>query len=198
MLAFAQTTSGDPIKALETMRKALALDPRNEQYRFNVANIYLSNRQPDKAAAVLESLRNASRPEIAARAAAALSNVRQYQEMESSSHKMTLVRGESDDTPTTASEPATKSSSTASPTTKWGAPAFVRGTVSTIDCSTELSALLTLTTGSRTLKLRVADKAHVILMGADQFSCSWTNKKVAVNYRQNDAGDTNVISLELQ
>jgi hypothetical protein len=35
-------------------------------------------------------------------------------------------------------------------------------------------------------------------MGADHFSCSWSNQKVAVNYRQNDSGETSVMSVELQ
>jgi hypothetical protein len=43
----------------------------------------------------------------------------------------------------------------------------------------------------------VANRAHLILMGADQFSCSWTKQKVAINYRAAE-GDTDVISLEIQ
>lgn len=198
LLAFAQTTSGDPAKALETMRKALAIDPRNEQYRFNLANIYLSNHQPDKAIAVLESLRNASSPEIAARASAALLNVRQFQRTQSASSPMTLLHRGGDESSSTSSEATAPPPLTVAAGGTWGAPVFFRGTVSSIDCSIEPSALLTVSSGAKTLKLKVADKAHVILMGADTFSCTWTNKKVAVNYRQNDKGETNVISLELQ
>src|SRR5260370_17563168 len=48
LLAFAQSTSGDSGKALVTMQKAVAISPRNEEYRFNLANLYLANRQPDQ------------------------------------------------------------------------------------------------------------------------------------------------------
>jgi hypothetical protein len=52
--------------------------------------------------------------------------------------------------------------------------------------------------GTKTVKLTVNDRDHVILIGADQFSCAWNKRKVAVNYRENDAGDTSVMSIELQ
>jgi hypothetical protein len=67
-----------------------------------------------------------------------------------------------------------------------------------VDCSTEPTAILTLSSGSKTIQLKIADKGHLILIGTDQFSCAWSNKKAAVNYRQSETGDTNVISLELQ
>jgi hypothetical protein len=80
---------------------------------------------------------------------------------------------------------------------KWGAPIFIHGTLSGVDCSTEPAAVLTVSSGSTTLKLKVANRTHLILMGADQFSCSWTKQKVAINYRASE-GDTDVISLEIQ
>jgi hypothetical protein len=81
---------------------------------------------------------------------------------------------------------------------KWSAPAFFRGTLTSVDCSTEPSAVLTVASGSKTLKLKIADKNHVIVIGADQLHCAWTMKKVAVNYRQGETGETDVISLEIQ
>ena len=81
---------------------------------------------------------------------------------------------------------------------KWGAPIFLRGTIAAVECSDEPSAILTVPSGYKTTKLKIADKHHLILIGTDQFSCSWTNKKAAVNYRQSESGDTNVMSLELQ
>jgi hypothetical protein len=37
-----------------------------------------------------------------------------------------------------------------------------------------------------------------VVMGADQLSCSWTNRKVAVNYRKNGADSGTLVSLELE
>jgi Flp pilus assembly protein TadD len=198
LLAFAQTTSGDPAKAVETMAKAITLDPRNENYRFNLAKIYLANHQMDKARAVLEALRTASNPGIAASAETALSSMQQVEQEpqeQSDPTAVTLVRrgapeparSSDTNTPSPKSEPA-----------KWGAPIFIHGILKRVDCSTEPTAQLNVTSGSKTLSLKVADKNRVILMGADHFSCSWSNQKVAVNYRQNDSGETSVMSVELQ
>jgi Flp pilus assembly protein TadD len=198
LLAFAQTTSGDPAKALENMHRALAIDPRNESYLFNLANIYLANHEPDKAIAVLQSLRNANSPQVAARAATALANVQRFQQGQSATPEMNLIRRDTATTSTALPETTTSSPVSPGKQVKWGPPIFLHGIVSSIDCATEPSALLTVSSGTKTLTLNVTDKAHVILIGADQFSCSWTNKKVAVNYRQNETGETNVISLELQ
>src|SRR6266851_3519744 len=80
LLAFAQSTSGDSGKALVTMQKAVAISPRNEEYRFNLANLYLANRQPDQAIAVLQSLKGASDPAVTARVSGALAQVQQFQQ----------------------------------------------------------------------------------------------------------------------
>lgn len=198
LLAFAQSASGDAAKALETMKKALAMDPRNESYRFNIANIYLANREPEKAIAVLESLQKTASPEMASQIASTLENLRQFHHPQSSTPAVGLVYRESSEAPPVSEGSAASTATTASAGPKWSAPIFLQGTVSSVDCSVEPSALLTISSGAKTLKLKVADKGHVILIGADQFSCAWTKKKVAVNYRQNEAGDTNVMSLELQ
>jgi len=39
--------NGDPAKGLVTIQKAVALSPRNEIYQFDLAQMYLNNRQPD-------------------------------------------------------------------------------------------------------------------------------------------------------
>jgi len=70
--------------------------------------------------------------------------------------------------------------------------------LNSVDCSADPSAILTVVSGSQTLKMKIADKSHVILIGADRFSCSWFKQKVAVNYREGNPGEISVISLEIQ
>jgi len=194
LLAFAQSTAGDPARALETMRKAIAIDPRNENYRFNLANIYLANRQPEQATPILQSLQKTSSPEMASRVASVLESIRRAQEFNAS--EFTLAHREEAEAATDSAINARPAPMSGGP--KWGPPIFLRGTISAVDCSVEPSAVLTLSSGSKTIKLKIADRSHVILIGADQFSCSWTKKKAAVNYRQSEAGDTSVMSLEIQ
>jgi hypothetical protein len=52
--------------------------------------------------------------------------------------------------------------------------------------------------GAKTLKLHARDHALVIVIGADKFSCEWTNQKVAVNYRETTEDSGEIISIELQ
>ena len=198
LLSFAQSTSGDQPKALETMLKAISIDPRNENYRFNIANIYMASRQPDKAIAILESLqKSTTNPEMASRIAGVLGRLHEFQQERTRMTEPTLVeKPDSTSDMSEKNEPAPPATPSNGP--KWGAPIFLRGTIRSVDCSVQPSAVLTVVSGSKTVQVKVADKAHVILIGADQFSCSWSNKKIAVNYRQDDKGDTKVMSVELQ
>ncbi len=213
LLAFAQSTSGDSAKALITMQKALAISPRNENYLFNLANIYLANRQPDQAIAVLQALRITHNPELAARVTETLSLARQFRDMGgprvAASPGVLLSRP--DDSAVPVDPQSTSHMSVDAPvvdvpaidvpkkaqTNAGASPKFVRGVLTHVDCATAPSATLTLVSGSQTLKLQVRDTSNVILIGAQQFSCSWQKKKVAINYREND-GQLSVLSLEIQ
>jgi len=90
------------------------------------------------------------------------------------------------------SKPATPSGASSSGTpagvTNFGAAKLIRGTLGSVDCSTEPEATLTILSGSQTLKMQIADRNHLVIIGADQFSCAWTSQKVAVHYREGDAG----------
>jgi hypothetical protein len=46
--------------------------------------------------------------------------------------------------------------------------------------------------------MHIDDSKHVILIGADAFSCDWKNESVSVNYRERDDGEGEVVSLEIQ
>jgi tetratricopeptide (TPR) repeat protein len=198
LLAFAQSSSHDMAKALETMQKALAIDPRNENYRFNLANLYLANRQLDQAVAILQTLRVTDNPELSARVAETLERAHQIRETQTEMHAMPLVRNTDSNGPRSLDISSASPSATAQAGGKWSAPVFLRGTINTVDCSTEPSAILTVASGSKTIKLTVPDRNQLIVMGADQFSCAWSKRKVAVNYRTNQVGETSVMSLELQ
>jgi hypothetical protein len=43
-----------------------------------------------------------------------------------------------------------------------------------------------------------ADSRHVIVIGADEFSCAWTNRKVALNYHETGETEGSVMTIELQ
>ena len=59
--------------------------------------------------------------------------------------------------------------------------------------------MLKVVAAGKTWQLRVANIANVVVIGAEKFSCGWTNQKVAVNYRATaDENAGEVVSLEIQ
>jgi tetratricopeptide (TPR) repeat protein len=203
ILAFAESTAGDTGKAIVTMRKALAISPRNENYVFNLANLYLANRQPNQAIPLLQFLSTASDPELASRASTSLAQAQQFRQTQqpatdAARAPVLLVRREK--------AGASEYSHTENPGDEHtetillgsGAAKFLRGTLTNVDCSKSPAALLTVASGPKIWKLSVADKNHLVLIGADQFSCDWQKQKVAVNYRETADGEGTVVSLELQ
>jgi hypothetical protein len=44
----------------------------------------------------------------------------------------------------------------------------------------------------------VSDSQHVLLIGAEAFSCSWSKQRVALNYRETGVGMGRIVSIEVQ
>jgi tetratricopeptide (TPR) repeat protein len=201
LLAFAQMSSGDSATALATMRKAVELNPRNEAYLYNLANLYLANRQPDQAITILQSLHITDNPMLASQVAGTLAQAQQFKEgMQARPAPGPLIVRRTDTASDNPEHEATATTAAvpAKPETKWGPPKFVRGVLSKVDCSGEPGAVLTLAVGAKTLQLSINDRKQVLLIGADQFSCLWSKQKIAVNYREDGSGQTSVMSVEIQ
>jgi hypothetical protein len=67
-----------------------------------------------------------------------------------------------------------------------------------VDCSQPPAAVLTVVSGAVALKLRTVDYKSLLLIGADQFSCAWTNRSVSVNYKTGGLSDGDLVSLEVR
>src|ERR1700692_4194482 len=203
LLAFAQSTAGDPGKGIVTMRKALKISPRNENYVFNLANLYLANHQLDHAVALLQSLRGTDNPELAARVSATLAEAEQFRQVQQAGTGapgagMILVQREDSKGEAYPQSETKMTGNPAKAQTNTGPAKFIRGTLTKVDCSESPSATLTLVSGAKTWKMNVADRNPLILIGADQFSCDWQKQKVALNYHETAEGEGNIFSLEIQ
>lgn len=203
LLAFAQATSGEPENGLQTMKKAVELAPRNESYQFNLANIYLTNRKADEAITLLRSLAGSGNPQVAMRAQAALAQAKTFREQSRSFQLQVETH------PAEGGEAAREAAGGAqgarvevevpaevAPAS--GPVRFLKGKIAAVDCSAAPQALLSLVSGSRFVKMHIRDSKHVVVIGADEFSCGWKNRSVAVNYRERADGDGDVISVEMQ
>jgi tetratricopeptide (TPR) repeat protein len=203
LLAFAQMSAGDPTKGLVTMQKAVSLSPRNERYQFNLAQMYLNNRQADPAIAILQELAKTGSPEAAVRAGETLQQALQFKAATRELHAAGPEVGPGND----GAEPAGTSIRTEkSPAaqgevgeiTNRAPPRFLKGTILSVDCSSPPTATLTVVSLGKTWKMQVSDSKHVLLIGAEAFSCSWSKQKAALNYRETGVGMGRVVSIEVQ
>jgi cytochrome c-type biogenesis protein CcmH/NrfG len=202
LLAFAQSEAGDPANALVSMQKAVSLNPRKENYHFNLAQLYVQNQKPDQAIAILQVLRNSADLDVAQHASQALLAAQQFQAEQvappaANSVVVQAMRGDAGDgSPGIANPPSEDHGTQMQPAQ--AEAKFLKGTVTSVDCSSPPSAMLTVLAGAKTWKMQVQDSKHLLVMGADGLSCSWRKQKVALNYR--DSGDAagSVISIEVQ
>ena len=57
---------------------------------------------------------------------------------------------------------------------------------------------MTVNSGAKSVKVHVQDSGHIVLIGADKFSCDWKDKSVSVNYHDRADGDGDAVSVEMQ
>jgi tetratricopeptide (TPR) repeat protein len=190
MLSFEQMSGGDLTTALSTMKKAVELSPRNDEYLYNLGSLYMANRRTDEAIPLFESLTRSSEAGVAARATQALEQARQFKEYMSKGGEGAIVVRDS--------SPSTDEVVQAPPPVTAGAAHFLKGKILRAECAAPPVAVLTVTSAGKELKLRIRDRQRVILIGADKFSCDWTNQAVAINFRDGKDGEAEVISLEIQ
>jgi tetratricopeptide (TPR) repeat protein len=190
LLAFAMAQAGQPEKALAGMQKAVSLSPGNVNYQFELAQMYMSNRKVDDAISIFKVLSKNPDADVAQRGASALESAQEY--------KASLERPRELIVRTPAADAALTSSSGSVTMPNSSPVKFVKGTLVGVDCSAAPSAILTVISGPSTWRMRVADTKHVLVLGADAFSCDWKKQKVALNYRATGEGSGSVVSIEVQ
>jgi tetratricopeptide (TPR) repeat protein len=204
MLATAQREGGGPAAAMQAERAAIQLSPRNQQYVYHLAEIYISDKKWPAAVTLLQRLKASGNPQIAAAAKARL-------ELIPNEEKYGIASAAAAATPKFAPQPspfdvleqdaaqraaAQKARTAGTADTR---PAkFLQGRLVGVDCSQPPAALLTVSAGATLLKLRTADYKSLLLIGADAFSCDWTNRSISVNYKPGGISDGDLVSVELR
>jgi thioredoxin-like negative regulator of GroEL len=205
LLAMARLEGGGIRSALESIKTATQLSPRNQTYLLNMARVYMAAKQWDDAAALLNGLKNSQNPQIAQ---AAKKNLEDLPTL----RKYGLLPAAEAKSPTAASighhkqenANAQEESGEHEPSAPSGPHIdkrpvqFMKGKLASVDCSQTPAAVLTVIAGKKTFKLRSEDYKSITLIGADDFSCDWRNRAVAVNYKPGGKVDGDVVSLEIQ
>jgi hypothetical protein len=204
LLASARREGGGPVAAMQAERAAIELSPRNQQYVYHLAEIYVSDKKWIAARALLELLKTSSNPQVAASAGESLAQLVNEQKYgvspatAASASKLSKPSSpfdvlEQDAAKRAATEQAAQSGTADKRPTK-----FFEGKLVDVDCSQSPAAVLTVSSGSAVLKLRTADYKSVLLIGADTFSCEWNNRSVSVNYKSRGMSDGDLVSLEVR
>ncbi len=74
---------------------------------------------------------------------------------------------------------------------------YLKGKLISVDCSQPPAAIVTFSSGLKTLKLKTPDYKSLTLIGADTFSCAWANRQVEVNYKAVGTESGDLVSLEV-
>jgi Flp pilus assembly protein TadD len=203
LLAFAFAYGGDPERGLAMMRKAVALSPRNDMYVFYLAQMYMNNKKLAEAIALLQGLQSSPQPILVSRAGQMLEEAQEMKQANDSGETVVMngtVRAAAEQPADPQEQPKSAENGQVGVITLTAptSPRLVKGKIVSVDCRAVPGAMLSLATEGKTLKLDVDDTKHVLVIGADAFSCAGSNHGVAANHWETGEGTGEVVSVEVQ
>jgi hypothetical protein len=204
LLAVAHIEGGGPVAAMQAERAAMQLSPRNQQYVYNMAEIYIADKKWDVARAMLERLKGSENPRVAAAARERLgeiSNEQKYGISAAAAAEDKKLAAQPSPFDVLEQDAAKRAAAQTTQPTSTGdkRPAkFFQGRLVGVDCSQSPAAVLTVTSEGVVLKLRTANYKSLPLIGADSFSCDWNNRSVSVNYKPGGLSDGDLVSVEVR
>ncbi|MFI5070457.1 MAG: tetratricopeptide repeat protein, partial [Terriglobales bacterium] len=211
MLAMARLEGGGNQSALDAIKPAIQLSPRNGTYLLNLARIDMAGKKWDDATALLNRLSGNADPQIAQAARKNLEDLptlKKYGVLPQAGgpQSATVYWSNQSGSSYSNSNDDSKQPDEAESSPHQDEPVqpdkrpvkFLKGTLTKIDCSHPPVAVLTVMGAGKTLKLRTTDYKSLVLVGADQFSCEWGRRSVIVNYKAGGKTDGDVVSLEMR
>jgi Tfp pilus assembly protein PilF len=203
LMAMARMVGGGPVAATQAEHAAMQLSPRNQEYVYHMAEIYIEGKQWEAARALLEHLKTSSNAQVAAEAREQLARLANQQKyglsIASTAPRLSPQSSPFDvldqDAAKRASEAATAKNAAAG---DQRAAKFLQGRLLGVDCSHSPAAVLTVASGKTVLKLRTPDYKSLLLIGADTFSCAWKDRSVSINYKPGGLSDGDLVSVELR
>jgi tetratricopeptide (TPR) repeat protein len=201
LMAVARNVGGSSVSAMQAERAAMQLSPRNQEYVYHLAEIYVEAKKWEAARAMLDRLKTSSNQQVAAEAREQLSrltNEQKYGISVAAAPKYTPQSSPFDVLEQDAEKRAAAAQSTPSSGGDKRAAKFLQGRLVGVDCSQSPAAVLTVASGGTVLKLRTPDYKSLLLIGADSFSCGWSDRMVSVNYKPGGASDGDLVSVELR
>jgi hypothetical protein len=201
LLAMARNEGGTTAPAMQAERAAMNLSPRNELYVYHLAQIYIAGKKWDAAQSLLQRLKAGDNPQLVQLAQERLDeigNQRKYGMSVPNGPQAQLAPQKSpfdvldQDAARRSSEETQQEQADKRPTK------FLKGRLIAVDCSSPPVAVLTVAAQGVVLKLRADDYKSLLLIGADDFSCSWHDRQVSANYKPGGLSDGDLVSLEVR
>jgi tetratricopeptide (TPR) repeat protein len=214
ILGWARLQGGGANAAIEAMRSAVRLNPRDEAYQLRYAEAFMAAKKWDDATAALERLKGSQDPPVAKAAKKDLNDlpflkkfgIRPVDEAAKdgtskkesvAGPKPVVANGDKDDDADNDADSAIPKAPEAPKIDKRPIK-FLKAKVISVDCSQAPAAVLLISEGKKTLKLRAEDYKSVAVLGAEKFSCDWKGISAGVNYRAGGKMDGDLVSVEVQ
>jgi tetratricopeptide (TPR) repeat protein len=206
LLGWARLTGGGGNAALEAMKTAVQLSPRNEEYQLRLARAYLAAKKFDDATATLERLKLSQTPEIARAAKKDLNDLPFLKKYGVSPQAEAAAKDNNGSEATPKQPQSGKEEADDEAPAKADSPApaidkrpvkFLKTTIVSVDCSQDPAAVLAVSQGNKTLRLRAGNYKAVLVIGVKGFSCEWKNVPASVNYRAGGKLDGDLVSIEI-
>lgn len=211
MLGWAQLQGGGPNAAIQSLKMAVQLNPRDDGYQLRLAQAYFSAKKFAEASEILTRLKQSTDPQIAHAAAKDLSDLPFLEKYGvppvdtsaakentsgangSSAPQKEAAKNDNDDD----DQPRPKAVSL-EPKIDKRPVKFLKVRILSVDCSKAPAAVLSVSSGGRKLTMNVADYKSVAVLGTDKFSCNWKNLPVDINYRASGKTTGDLVSIELK
>ena len=204
ILGWARLEGGGANGAVEAMKVAVQLSPRDESFQLRLARAYLAAKKFDEATDILDRLQHSRDSQVAQTAAKDLENLpflKKYgvtpEEQEARNQAAKKMAKEVEEEPD-ESEPSRNPVTPTAPEIDKRPVKFVKGRILSVDCSQSPVAALSISDGRSTLKLRVRDLRSTTVIGAGEFSCAWKNVPASINYRDGGKTESDLVSIEIQ
>lgn len=209
ILGWARLAGGGPNGALEAMKFAVRLNPRDESYQLRYAEAFMGAKKWDEATSILERLKTSQDTQVAKVAKKDLNDLPYLKRFgippvddnppkkEAASTPVASAKAAKDDSSDDSDDDfSVQSKAVAAPAIDKRPVKFLKGKLLSVDCSQPPGAVLSVAEGKRTLHLRASDYNAIAVIDG-QFSCGWKDVNVDINYRAGGKADGDVVSVEV-
>lgn len=205
LLAEGELATRHPAKALDSIRTGMTLSPRDEDLMLTFASVQMANSKYDEARGMLRFLQASHDPQISKRAGEMLVSATHLSKSEQ--HWAEQGMKYTDPTapqwrPTKTEEEAAAEAAANDKPVNEAKPdmrktEYVKGTLLSVQCPDEKNATLTVSAGKKRWTFKIADRSKALLIGVDNFQCSWKDVPVSINYRASGMNEGDLVSLEV-